>query len=241
MPDIRDILISRSSVVVVLLVACLAGAAEARASTPSFAAVGRATAPLTALPGLPAAQQEQEQERPTPPPVPDPEAGAVLSILAGSVWSGSSTFQVGGAFAYFFGGKGTVGFEVEGDFIRGPGGNVVQVMGSLMIQFGARTSKFVPYAAGGVGYLRANSSFPDQTLAVLEELGIRPEPEEEQAPFFQFGGGLRFYVRSNLAFRGDIRFAQGGARPARPELLRQPLSDASRDGGDQLGFLSRAA
>ena len=89
----------------------------------------------------------------------------------------------------------------------GPGGRVGQVMGSFIWQVGARTSKFVPYFAGGVGYLRAKSKYPALTQSVLDEFGIDPQPKTEQGPFFHYGGGVRFYVKPNLAFRGDVRFA----------------------------------
>ena len=183
---------------------------EAAAATSSFMAVARMSAPvlsaIEAERASPSLQQESEQRE--PPPFTDPASGAVFSILGGSVFSGSSAFQTGAAFAYFFGEKASFGFELEGDLTFGPGGRVVQMMGSFVYQAGARTSKFVPYFAGGGGYLRATSSLPAERQAVLDELGIVPEPETEQAPFVQFGGGLRFYVKPNLAFRADVRFAQ---------------------------------
>ena len=43
---------------------------------------------------------------------------------------------------------------------------------------------------------------------VLEKLGINPEPTKESAPFVHIGGGLRFYIKRNLAFRGDVRVAR---------------------------------
>ena len=171
---------------------------EAAAATSSFMAVARMSAPvlsaIEAERASPSLQQESEQRE--PPPFTDPASGAVFSILGGSVFSGSSAFQTGAAFAYFFGEKASFGFELEGDLTFGPGGRVVQMMGSFVYQAGAR------------GYLRATSSLPAERQAVLDELGIVPEPETEQAPFVQFGGGLRFYVKPNLAFRADVRFAQ---------------------------------
>ena len=101
-----------------------------------------------------------------------------------------------------------MGFEVEGATTFGPGGRVVQGQGSLIIQAGARTSKFVPYVALGVGYLRASTQLPSRTADVLETLGINPRPKVETAPYVQFGGGVRFYLKPNMAVRGDVRFAQ---------------------------------
>ncbi|MGD8330275.1 MAG: hypothetical protein PVJ49_12655 [Acidobacteriota bacterium] len=183
---------------------------SARAATSALTAVSRVAAPLVAHlendadpPAAP--QQEQDQDR--PPPVVDPINGPVISIFVGSIFSGSSALQTGGAFAYFFGAKASVGFEVEGNVTFGPAGRVGQGMVSFMWQTGARTSKFVPYFAGGAGYLHATSKYPAATQEVLDEFGIDPEPKTEQGPFFQFGGGLRFYVKPNIAFRGDVRFA----------------------------------
>jgi hypothetical protein len=178
----------------------------AAAATAPLTAVGRIAAPLAAHIG---SEQSagQEQQEPEPPPFPDPINGPVLSIFGGSVFSGSSAFQTGGAFAYFFGPKASYGFEVEGSVTFGPGGRVAQGMGSFVWQTGARTSKFVPYFAVGAGYLRAKSSYPTATQEVLDEFGIDPQPKTEQGPFIQYGGGLRFYVKPSLAFRADVRFA----------------------------------
>ncbi len=186
--------------------------ATARA-TPFFVSVGRMAAPAFSradAPAPPAAavQEPQEPQARERPPFTDPANGAVFSILGGSVFSGASAFQTGAALAYFFGEKATFGFEVEADITFGPGGRVTQVLGSFVYQTGARTSKFVPYFAGGGGYLRANTDLPQRTRDVLEGFGIVPEPQTEQAPFAHFGGGLRFYIKPTLAFRADVRFAQ---------------------------------
>lgn len=151
--------------------------------------------------------QEQEQQRPEPPPVLDPASGPVFSVLGGSIWSGASAFQTGAAFAYFFGDKASFGFEAEGAVTFGPGGRVSQVMGSFVWQTGARTSKFVPFFAGGVGYLHATSEYPGATQDVLDEFGIDPQPKTEEGPFVQYGGGLRFYLKPRIAIRADVRFA----------------------------------
>jgi len=179
--------------------------AAAEASPVPYGMIAGATAPLIARLQA-SAQQQQEPER--PPPVVDPADGPVFSIMGGSVFSGSSAFQAGAAFAYFFGAKANFGFEVEGTATLGPGGRVGQGMGSFVLQAGARTSKFVPYLAFGGGYLQAKTNLPKATREVLDSLGIRPEPTSETAPLVQFGGGVRFYVRPNLAFRADVRFAQ---------------------------------
>lgn len=180
----------------------------AHAATSALTAVSRVAAPLVAhleADDDPAVAQQQEQDR--PPPIVDPINGPVISVLVGSIFSGSSAFQTGGAFAYFFGPKASIGFEIEGNVTFGPAGRVSQAMASFMWQTGARTSKFVPYFAGGAGYLHASSRYPAATQEVLDEFGIDPEPKTERGPFFQFGGGLRFYVKPNIAFRGDVRFA----------------------------------
>ena len=185
-------------------------APPARATTPAFTSVGRLALPVISRAGKngPAAPPRQEQQSPQPPPVSDPANGVVFSVFGGSVFSGSSAFQTGAAFAYYFGPKAAIGFEVEGNLTFGPGGRVAQGMGSLIFQTGARTSKFVPYVAVGGGYLYAKSKFPAATQEVLDRFGIDPQPETEQVPFFQFGGGVRFYIKPNIAFRADVRFAQ---------------------------------
>ena len=184
----------------------LAPGAAAEASPVPYGMIAGATAPLIAQ--LQAAAHPQQQEPERPPPVIDPADGPVFSIMGGSVFSGSSSFQAGAAFAYFFGAKANFGFEVEGTATLGPGGRVAQGMGSFVLQAGARTSKFVPYVAFGGGYLQAKTNLPKATQEVLDSLGIQPEPTSETAPLIQFGGGVRFYVRPKLAFRADVRFAQ---------------------------------
>lgn len=197
-----------ASLVAAASLAHVALVTPAAAATPTLMAVGRIALPLVseaepAAPPTPA-QEPQAQE---PPPVIDPASGAVVSILGGSVFSGASAFQTGGAFAYFFGDKASIGFEAEAAVTFGPAGRVTQVMGSFVYQTGARTSKFVPYFAGGIGYLRASSEYPTATQEVLDEFDIDPQPKTEEGPFFHYGGGLRFYVKPNIAFRGDVRFA----------------------------------
>jgi len=181
----------------------------ATAAPLSYTGFANIAAPFAArLPFDPAPPEQQGESTPQAPPLRDPAGGMVVSVFGGSVFSGSSTFQGGGAVAYFFGAKATFGFEVEGALTFGPGGRVGQAQGSFIVQTGARTSKFVPYIAVGLGYLRATAGLPDKTTAVLEALGINPRPQVENAPFVHFGGGLRFYVKPNMAFRGDVRFAQ---------------------------------
>ncbi len=183
--------------------------AQAEASTPTLTGFARMAAPLIAhLENGESPQQEQEPERRDPPPVIDPASGAVFSVFGGSVFSGSSAFQTGATFAYFFGPKASIGFEVEGNLTIGPGGRVTQFMGSLVMQTGARTSKFVPYIALGGGFLRASTRFPQDKTDALAALGITLQPTTESAPFLQFGGGLRYYLKPGLAFRIDGRFAQ---------------------------------
>lgn len=201
----------RATTVVGTLALSLSLAAEAEASTPTLTGFARMAAPLIAhleTGRSPQQEQEQEQERREPPPVIDPASGPVFSVFGGSVFSGASAFQTGATFAYFFGPKAGIGVEVEGNLTFGPAGRVVQFMGSFVMQTGARTSKFVPYIAIGAGILRASTGFPQATADALAELGIIPEPTTETAPFVQFGGGLRFYVRPKMAFRIDARLAQ---------------------------------
>ena len=189
----------------------LTGLAPATAAAAPLWYTGLATiaAPFAArLPATETVLQQQRQGVPQAPPLRDPVDGPVFSVFGGSVFSGSSTFQGGAALAYFFGAKATLGFEVEGALTFGPGGRVVQGQGSLIVQTGARTSKFVPYVAVGVGYLRAKTVLPSRTAEVLASLGIDPTPQVETAPYVHFGGGVRFYVKPNVAIRGDVRFAQ---------------------------------
>ena len=197
----------------VLLVVAIAwtglAPATAAASPLSYTGFANIAAPFAArLPATKAPLQQQGQGAPQAPPLRDPAGGPVVSVFGGSVFSGASTFQVGGAFAYFFGAKATLGFEVEGATTFGPGGRVVHGQGSLIIQTGARASKFVPYVALGVGYLRASTQLPSRTAEVLVSLGINPRPKVENAPYVHFGGGVRFYLKPNMAVRGDVRFAQ---------------------------------
>lgn len=182
---------------------------QGTATSPASLADPKSTPVLPTIPSPTGARptQEQEQQRPEPPPVLDPASGAVFSVLGGSIWSGASAFQTGAAFAYFFGDKASFGFEVEGAVTFGPGGRVSQVMGSFVWQTGARTSKFVPFFAGGVGYLHATSEYPSDTQDVLDEFGIDPQPKTEQGPFVQYGGGLRYYLRPSISIRADVRFA----------------------------------
>ena len=184
--------------------------ATAAASPLSYTGFASIAAPFAArLPATKASLlQQQGQGAPQAPPLRDPVGGPVVSVFGGSVFSGASTFQFGGAFAYFFGAKAALGFEVEGATTFGPGGRVIHGQGSLIIQAGARTSKFVPYVALGVGYLRANTKLPSQTAEVLASLGIIPAPTVETAPYVHFGGGVRFYLKPNMAVRGDVRLAQ---------------------------------
>ena len=182
--------------------------AKAEASTPTLTGFARMAAPLIAHLNGQSPQQEQEPERREPPPVIDPASGAVFSVFGGSVFSGASAFQTGATFAYFFGPKASIGFEVEGNLTIGPGGRVTQFMGSLVMQTGARTSKFVPYIALGGGLLRASTGFPQDKTDALAALGITLQPTTESAPFLQFGGGLRYYLKPKLAFRIDGRLAQ---------------------------------
>ncbi len=183
--------------------------ATAAASPLSYTGFANIAAPFAArLPATEIVVHAQGQDARQAPPVQDPAGGVVVSVFGGSVFSGASTFQVGGAFAYFFGAKATVGFEVEGATTFGPGGRVIHGQGSLIIQTGARTSKWIPYIALGVGFLRATTSLPTRTSEVLESLGIDPTPTVENAPYVHFGGGVRFYLKPNVAVRGDVRFAQ---------------------------------
>ena len=199
----------RVMAVVTALTLSLSVVTQAEASTRTLAGFARMAAPLIAhLDAGQSPQQEQEEERRDPPAVIDPASGPVFSVFGGSVFSGSSAFQTGATFAYFFGPKAGIGVEAEGNLTFGPGGRVAQFMASLVLQTGARTSKFVPYIALGAGFLRASTSFPQATTDALAELGIHPQPTTETAPFVQFGGGLRFYVRPKMAFRMDVRLAQ---------------------------------
>lgn len=182
---------------------------KAEALTPVMTGFARISVPLIAhLETGTSPKEQQEGERRDPPPVNDPASGPVLSAFGGSVFSGKSAFQTGGAIAYFFGPKASVGLEAEASMTFGPGGRIAQVMGSFILQTGARTSKFVPYIALGGGFLQASTKFPDAKTAIFEELGINPEPTRESAPFIQIGGGLRFYIKRNLAARADVRVAR---------------------------------
>ncbi|MDP6687549.1 MAG: hypothetical protein QF680_06190 [Acidobacteriota bacterium] len=198
-----------STVVLGALALSLFIVTKAEASTPTVPGFASISVPLIAhLETETNLEQQQEEERRDPPPVIDPASGPVLSVFGGTVFSGKSAFQTGGAIAYFFGAKAGVGLEAEASMILGPGGIVTQVMGSFILQAGARTSKFVPYIALGGGFLQATTKFPDEKAEALEKLGINPEPTKESAPFVHIGGGLRFYIKRNLAFRGDVRVAR---------------------------------
>ena len=199
----------RATAVVGTLAFSLLVVTKAEASMPTLPGFARMAVPLIAhLETEKSVNQEQEEQRRDPPPVIDPASGPVFSVFGGSVFSGKSAFQTGVTVAYFFGTKASVGVEAEANMTFGPGGRVAQVMGSFVVQTGARTSKFVPYIALGAGFLQATTQFPDAKVDALAKLGINPQPTSETAPFVHFGGGLRFYIKPNMAFRGDVRLAR---------------------------------
>ena len=101
-----------STVVLGALALSLFIVTKAEASTPTVPGLAGISVPLIAhLETEANLKQQQEGERRDPPPVIDPASGPVLSVFGGSVFSGKSAFQTGGAIAYFFGAKAGFGLE----------------------------------------------------------------------------------------------------------------------------------
>lgn len=164
-------------------------------------------APVTALatgPGAdPGGQQEEEGRQPPPPE--DEIGGLQLALLGGSQFRATSSGQVGAAVAYFFKPNATFGFELEGGATFGPGGDVLHGMANVILQAGARTSRIVPYVTGGVGVFRAEVSLPSNIQGRLDEFGLQVPRNDETAPFLNFGGGARYYLKEGISLRGDYR------------------------------------
>lgn len=149
--------------------------------------------------------EEQESEEQELPPYPDAVGGFQASMFGGNIFSGSNALQVGGTLTYFFEPAAWIGFEIEGATTMGPGGRVSHAHTNLVLQTGARTSKIVPYITAGGGFVRASLDLPEVTQQELDRLGVIVDPDTESGPAFNYGGGVRYYLREKIAVRGDFR------------------------------------
>lgn len=165
-------------------------------------AAGQATAHQPERPQEQGEEEPQEQELP---PYPDDVGGFQLGMFGGSVFSGSNALQVGGTLTYFLRPTARVGFEIEGATTLGPGGRVLHANGNLVLQAGARTSRIVPYATVGGGFVRATLDLPEATREELDRLGVVVAPDTESGPALNYGLGVRYYVRESIALRADFR------------------------------------
>jgi hypothetical protein len=139
----------------------------------------------------------------------DPVGGFQLNILAGVQLRGSASGAGGLALGYFNRASATFGFEVEGAFTRGPTGDIVHVIGSVVLQSGARSSRLVPYLAIGGGAYRAQTRLRDTVRNALPDFGIEPVEESEIGPMIAVGVGVRYYLSPKVSFRADYREFRG--------------------------------
>ena len=138
-------------------------------------------------------------------PPADSVGGFQLNVFAGVQLVGSASGQFGAALSYFKPSTGAVGLELEGGFTRGPSGNVVHGLGSIVLQSGVRSTRIVPYLAVGGGFYRAEVSLREAVREELPNFGIEPNNDTEQGALIGFGLGIRYYLRDGLSFRADYR------------------------------------
>lgn len=148
-----------------------------------------------------ALQQAVRAERPER----DTVGGFQFSIIGGVQLRGSASGQGGLAFGYYKRSTAAVGLELEAAFNRGPSGEVIHALASIVFQSGARSSRMVPYAAIGAGMYRAREKLRDSVAAELPDFGIEPTEGEESGPLVAFGFGVRYYLNDGLSFRADYR------------------------------------
>jgi len=98
-----------------------------------------------------------------------------------------------------------VGFELEyghtADFFKSESlinskVGITTLMGSVLIAPGARRAAIRPYAAGGIGLIRANVSVPFDLFDSLSrnDFGVNA------------GGGLFVFLTDGIGMRGDVRY-----------------------------------
>lgn len=149
-------------------------------------------------------QQTQQKRRPAPPPR-DEVGGYNISFFGGTQLTGSSSGQVGGSLSYFFKPHGRVGIESEFGITFGTDGRVYHGTGNLVLQAGSRTSRFAPYVTAGVVVARATLSLPTELTDKLGELGISLPTDSETDFGFNYGLGIRYYLKDKTSIRGDYR------------------------------------
>ncbi len=103
------------------------------------------------------------------------------------------------------GSLGGVGFELDyghtSDFFKSDDlissrVSVTTLMGNVLIAPGPRRAAIRPYAAGGIGLIRANVSVPFDLFDLLSrnDFGVNA------------GGGLFVFVTDGFGLRGDVRY-----------------------------------
>lgn len=135
----------------------------------------------------------------------DPVGGFQVSILAGVQLRGSASGQGGVALGYFKRSTGNIGLELEASVNRGPSGEVLQGIASIILQSGTRATRMVPYISVGGGFFHAREKLRDAVKNELPNFGIVPVEETETGPLLAFGFGFRYYLNDGLSFRADYR------------------------------------
>ena len=149
-----------------------------------------------------------------------PDNGVDLTLWGGLVGGlGGTALGGGGALGFFIGGP-AAEIEVGGDYSPGINGADVRVTspfvdsnafsvgtsalffahGSFTYNFHLETSRAVPYASGGLVYMRTSEEttfFDNSWSASITGSAMAP----------QFGGGIKLPIGGgDTYFRGDIRF-----------------------------------
>ncbi|MEZ5402828.1 MAG: outer membrane beta-barrel protein [Bryobacteraceae bacterium] len=138
------------------------------------------------------------------------EAGAVAGIVSGIGTHGTIGVQAAtgvteriaayGELSFIPGGGGNSSF---GGVTSTASARALNLNGGIHYQFGAH-GKAVPYAAAGLGVLRSSASYRSSGAGV----DIRGSASATNL-YFNFGGGLRYYVKDNWGFRPELMIFAG--------------------------------